>query len=38
MARHVAVIPVFMGFAFAMAEPAYAARATGGVISATIPK
>ena len=27
-----------IGFDFAIAEPAYAASATGGVMSATIPK
>ena len=38
IARRVAVKPVFIGLPFAIAEPAYAASATGGVISATIPK
>ena len=38
MASFVALIPVFIGLDLAMADPAYAARATGGVISATIPK
>jgi len=33
-----AFIPVFMGFAFAIPAPAKAARATGGVTSAIIPK
>ena len=38
ISSYVAVMPVFMGLDFAMAEPAYAASATGGVISATMPK
>ena len=38
IASRVAVRPVFIGLPCAIAEPAYAASATGGVISATIPK
>ena len=38
IASFVALSPVFIGFAFAIAEPAYAASATGGVMSATMPK
>jgi hypothetical protein len=38
IASLVALIPVFKGLEFAIALPAYAARATGGVMSATIPK
>ena len=38
MASFVAFRPVFMGSDFAIALPAYAASATGGVMSATIPK
>ena len=38
IASFVATSPVFIGSDFAIADPAYAASATGGVISATIPK
>ena len=38
MASFVAFKAVFIGFPFAMAAPAKAARATGGVTSAMIPK
>ena len=38
IASLVALNAVFIGGAFAIAEPAYAANATGGVMSATIPK
>lgn len=33
-----ATTPAFIGLAFAIPAPAYAAKHTGGVISATIPK
>lgn len=38
MAILLAVKAVFIGFDLAMALPAYAASATGGVMSATMPK
>ena len=38
MASLTAVTPLINGFARAIPAPAYAARQTGGVISATIPK
>jgi len=38
MANLVAMIPVLIGSALAMAAPANAARQTGGVISAMMPK